>query len=137
MTLLLDIHALLWFCLDDPKLSPTARRSIPSMENKVLVSPASLWEIAIEIGNEPCYYAALHKPWQRRLWKHSAVKELRRLSKRLLAKIVGATEELAKNPFPAGSRKIIGAKHTHGIRIGDYFVYFPLGFINESSFRSG
>nr|VFJ49962.1 MAG: PIN domain nuclease, a component of toxin-antitoxin system (PIN domain) [Candidatus Kentron sp. FM]VFJ63891.1 MAG: PIN domain nuclease, a component of toxin-antitoxin system (PIN domain) [Candidatus Kentron sp. FM]VFK09757.1 MAG: PIN domain nuclease, a component of toxin-antitoxin system (PIN domain) [Candidatus Kentron sp. FM] len=50
MTLLLDTHALLWSFLDDPKLSPTARRSVASTENKVLVSPASLWEIAIKIS---------------------------------------------------------------------------------------
>nr|VFJ89286.1 MAG: PIN domain nuclease, a component of toxin-antitoxin system (PIN domain) [Candidatus Kentron sp. H]VFJ91119.1 MAG: PIN domain nuclease, a component of toxin-antitoxin system (PIN domain) [Candidatus Kentron sp. H]VFJ97435.1 MAG: PIN domain nuclease, a component of toxin-antitoxin system (PIN domain) [Candidatus Kentron sp. H] len=47
MTLLLDTHALLWFLLDDPRLSPTARRMI---SNEVLASPASLWEIAIKIS---------------------------------------------------------------------------------------
>nr|VFK26973.1 MAG: PIN domain nuclease, a component of toxin-antitoxin system (PIN domain) [Candidatus Kentron sp. MB]VFK31233.1 MAG: PIN domain nuclease, a component of toxin-antitoxin system (PIN domain) [Candidatus Kentron sp. MB]VFK75407.1 MAG: PIN domain nuclease, a component of toxin-antitoxin system (PIN domain) [Candidatus Kentron sp. MB] len=50
MTLLLDTHALLWSFLDDPKLSPTARQAITSMGRKVLVSPASLWEVAIKIS---------------------------------------------------------------------------------------
>ena len=57
-------------------------------------------------------------------WKNSAVKELRRLPKRLVAKIISATEELTENPFPAGSRKIIGAKHTYRIRMGDYRIVF-------------
>nr|VFK67761.1 MAG: PIN domain-containing protein [Candidatus Kentron sp. UNK]VFK73102.1 MAG: PIN domain-containing protein [Candidatus Kentron sp. UNK] len=50
MTLLLDTHALLWFFLDDPKLSSIAREAISSAESKVLVSPASLWETAIKIS---------------------------------------------------------------------------------------
>nr|VFJ62845.1 MAG: mRNA interferase RelE/StbE [Candidatus Kentron sp. DK] len=57
-------------------------------------------------------------------WKNSAVKELRRLPKRLVAKIISATEELTENPFPAGSRKIIGTKHTYRIRMGDYRIVF-------------
>nr|VFJ48843.1 MAG: hypothetical protein BECKDK2373C_GA0170839_10239 [Candidatus Kentron sp. DK] len=40
MTLLLDTHALLWFFLDDPKLSSIARQAISSTESRVLVSPA-------------------------------------------------------------------------------------------------
>lgn len=50
MTVLLDTHALLWFVLRDPKLSSTARELIGDPATKVLVSPASYWEIAIKIG---------------------------------------------------------------------------------------
>jgi PIN domain nuclease of toxin-antitoxin system len=49
MNLLLDTQALLWFVLDDSRLSATARESIVAAE-MVLVSPASLWEIAIKIS---------------------------------------------------------------------------------------
>ena len=48
MPLLLDTHAFLWFCEDDPQLSQTASAAIQSMENTVFVSAASLWEIAIK-----------------------------------------------------------------------------------------
>lgn len=52
MRLLLDTHAFLWFILDDPQLSSTARRLIEDPENEVEVSPASYWEIAIKIKLE-------------------------------------------------------------------------------------
>lgn len=50
MSLLLDTQALLWFLLDDPRLTGKARDSIVSHEGLVCVSPASLWEIAIKIS---------------------------------------------------------------------------------------
>lgn len=50
MILLLDTHAFLWFVLDDPKLSATARASISDPLSRVLISPASYWEIAIKIS---------------------------------------------------------------------------------------
>lgn len=49
MRLLLDTHAFLWFLLDDPQLSATARTLIEDPANDVEVSPASYWEIAIKI----------------------------------------------------------------------------------------
>ncbi len=50
MRLLLDSHALLWFALDDPQLSPTARAAILEPANEVVISPASLWELAIKVS---------------------------------------------------------------------------------------
>lgn len=50
MRLLLDTHALLWYVLDDPKLSGTARALIVDTANEVLTSPASHWEIAIKVS---------------------------------------------------------------------------------------
>ena len=50
MSLLLDTHALLWFLLDDPRLSSTAREAIAGHPEAVRVSPASHWEIAIKIS---------------------------------------------------------------------------------------
>ena len=49
MRLLLDTHAFLWFLLDDPQLSDTARVAIEDPLNDIEVSPASYWEIAIKI----------------------------------------------------------------------------------------
>ena len=48
MNLLLDTQALLWFVLDDPRLSEKAQESIMVSDALVFVSPASLWEIAIK-----------------------------------------------------------------------------------------
>jgi PIN domain nuclease of toxin-antitoxin system len=50
MRLLLDTHSFLWFLLDDPKLSKTAKSSIADPDNDIDISPASYWEIAIKIS---------------------------------------------------------------------------------------
>lgn len=50
MTLLLDTQALLWFLLDDARLSNNARSLMTDPANDLFVSPASLWEIAIKIS---------------------------------------------------------------------------------------
>jgi PIN domain nuclease of toxin-antitoxin system len=47
--LLLDTHAFLWFVLNDPQLSGTARSLIADPANDILVSPATYWEIAIKV----------------------------------------------------------------------------------------
>jgi PIN domain nuclease of toxin-antitoxin system len=47
---LLDTQALLWHYLDDPRLTPAARGAIADPANRILVSPASHWEIAIKLS---------------------------------------------------------------------------------------
>jgi PIN domain nuclease of toxin-antitoxin system len=47
LRLLLDTHALLWWLLDATELPPTARRAIERAD-AVLVSAASIWEVAIK-----------------------------------------------------------------------------------------
>jgi PIN domain nuclease of toxin-antitoxin system len=46
--LLLDAHALLWWLADDPELVPDARAAIADPANDVLVSAATVWEIALK-----------------------------------------------------------------------------------------
>lgn len=48
MRLLLDTHALLWAVEDPKRLSPVVRRRIENGRNRVFVSLASLWELAIK-----------------------------------------------------------------------------------------
>ena len=50
MRLLLDTHTFLWFLADDPQLSPAARRLIEDGTNEIVLSMASLWEIAIKVS---------------------------------------------------------------------------------------
>ena len=50
MKLLLDTHTLLWFVLDDARLSSKARALMDDLGNEILISPASYWEIAIKIS---------------------------------------------------------------------------------------
>ena len=49
MKFLIDTHIFLWFINNDPKLSPTAKTLIES-DAELLLSVASLWEIAIKIS---------------------------------------------------------------------------------------
>jgi PIN domain nuclease of toxin-antitoxin system len=48
LRMLLDSHALLWWILDHPALTPAAREAISGTENTVLISAASAWELAIK-----------------------------------------------------------------------------------------
>ena len=48
MRLLLDTHALLWSLNSDKRLGPTARSLLADRTNDVIVSIASLWEIALK-----------------------------------------------------------------------------------------
>jgi PIN domain nuclease of toxin-antitoxin system len=58
---LLDTHSFLWFLLDDPQLSSTARLLLEDPNTEVEVSPASYWEIAIKIGKKKY---ALPEPYE-------------------------------------------------------------------------
>ena len=48
MKLLLDTHVLLWALADSPKLGRKFREKIRDSTNDVLVSAATMWEIAIK-----------------------------------------------------------------------------------------
>ncbi len=48
MRLLLDTHVLLWALAESPELARDLRRKIADPGNDVLVSAASVWEIAIK-----------------------------------------------------------------------------------------
>lgn len=48
MTVLLDTHALLWFQAGDRRLSRAARRAIEADGADLVVSAASVWEMAIK-----------------------------------------------------------------------------------------
>lgn len=50
MNLLLDTSALLWWLAGDDRLGQDARAAIVDPSNRVYVSAASAWEIAIKIG---------------------------------------------------------------------------------------
>lgn len=51
MKLLLDTHTFLWLVEGSPKLSSAARAAIVDPLNDLFLSVASVWEMAIKIGN--------------------------------------------------------------------------------------
>ena len=52
MRLLLDTYVLLWWLSDDRKLTKHGRDIIANRDNDVLVSSASVWEVAIKAALE-------------------------------------------------------------------------------------
>lgn len=50
MRLLIDTHALIWFCEGNPALSATARAAMGDAGNERYVSHATAWEMAIKLG---------------------------------------------------------------------------------------
>ena len=50
MRLLLDTHALLWFCEGHASLSDAAKNAIQNQDNERFVSSATAWEAAIKIS---------------------------------------------------------------------------------------
>jgi PIN domain nuclease of toxin-antitoxin system len=50
MRLLIDTHALLWFCEGSSKLSDKARAAMEDDSNERYVSHATAWEVAIKVG---------------------------------------------------------------------------------------
>jgi len=51
-----------------------------------------------------------------------ATKDLRRIDRVWIPKIIAAIEDLAENPRPVGCKKLVGSEHTFRIRVGDYRV---------------
>jgi PIN domain nuclease of toxin-antitoxin system len=60
MTLLADTHTFMWFVDDNDKLSGEARRLLED-DNEIVLSIASLWEIAIKVSLDKL---ALPVPYQ-------------------------------------------------------------------------
>ena len=56
--------------------------------------------------------------------KRSVNKDLRKIEKSEISKIVSAVESLGEMPFPANSRKLVGSRMTYRLRAGDYWVIY-------------
>ncbi len=58
--------------------------------------------------------------------ERAAEKDLKQLSARLQNRVIVSIQALAKNPRPAGCRKLIGADNDWRIRVGDYRVVYEI-----------
>lgn len=64
--------------------------------------------------------------------KKSVEKDIRKIDKKEIARILEAIDALGEDPFPTGSRKLVGSNYTYRIRVGDYrVVYFVSTQANE------
>jgi len=61
--LLLDTHVLIWWVLDMPRLSGPARAALTDFDNEILVSAATVWEVATKYrsGKLPEVESYVHK----------------------------------------------------------------------------
>jgi mRNA interferase RelE/StbE len=59
-------------------------------------------------------------------WRKSTRKDLRRIPREAVSRIVAEVEKLAEEPLPHGSEKLTGSERTYGIRVGDYRVVYEL-----------
>jgi mRNA interferase RelE/StbE len=59
-------------------------------------------------------------------WRTSAQKELRRLGRTAVPRLISAIGGLAEDPFPSGCRKLHGSERTYRLRVGDYRVIYEV-----------
>ena len=59
-------------------------------------------------------------------WRASTKKDLKKLPKEEVARIVAAALNLASDPFPPGVAKLSGSERTYRIRIGDYRIVYEV-----------
>ncbi len=59
-------------------------------------------------------------------WKTSAVKELKKIDRTIISRIIDAVDELGTEPLPSGVRKLQGSDHSYRIRVGDYRIVYEI-----------
>lgn len=50
MRILIDTHYVLWTALNSSRMEPWARKLIANLDNEILVSAASVYEISLKVG---------------------------------------------------------------------------------------
>ncbi len=59
-------------------------------------------------------------------WRASARREIRRIGKQHLPRIIEAVATLADDPRPAGCTKMTGSERAYRIRVGNYRVIYEI-----------
>jgi mRNA interferase RelE/StbE len=60
------------------------------------------------------------------IWKRSAEKELIKLRRDVIIRLLELAESLKNNPFPAGHKKLVGTEETYRVRSGDYRLIYQV-----------
>jgi PIN domain nuclease of toxin-antitoxin system len=66
MRLLLDTHAMLWYVDQEHLLRRASLAAITDPANELLISAASIWELAIKIGNGKLTLSSPYRQWTTR-----------------------------------------------------------------------
>lgn len=59
-------------------------------------------------------------------WKSSAKKELKKIDKTEISKILSEIEKLSQEPYPTNHKKLLGTEHIYRIRVGNYRVIYSV-----------
>ena len=59
-------------------------------------------------------------------WKSSSERDLRKIDKQYIPRILDAIESLANNPFPSQSKKLKDSESGFRLRIGDYRIIYQV-----------
>lgn len=59
-------------------------------------------------------------------WRTSTRKDLRRLPREDVSRIIAAAAKLADDPLPHGSEKLTGSERTYRVRVGDFRIVYEL-----------
>lgn len=63
MRLLIDSHALIW-AVDDPnRLTAISSSALQNPRNQLIVSAATIWEVAIKVGTGKLKLSEPYRPW--------------------------------------------------------------------------
>ncbi len=59
-------------------------------------------------------------------WNRSARKELEKLPRQVLIRVLEAIDRLAFDPFHIGTRKLVGSEQTYRVRVGEYRILYDV-----------
>ena len=59
-------------------------------------------------------------------WKNSAEKDIKKIDRKYIPKILDEIESLSINPFPIQSKKLYRSDRTYRLRIGNYRVIYQV-----------
>ena len=55
-----------------------------------------------------------------------AIKELGKIDRTLIPRLIKAVEALSSNPYPSDVRKIRGGEHSYRVRVRDYRIIYTM-----------
>ena len=59
-------------------------------------------------------------------WKNSAKKELKKLDKQIIPRILQAVETLVEDPSALASKKLVGSDSIYRIQVGHYRIIYSI-----------
>jgi PIN domain nuclease of toxin-antitoxin system len=112
MRLLLDSHALIWYVDSDHLLSAVAHSAMTDPTNDLLLSAATIWEIAIKVGLGKL---SLSLPY--RQWTSKAIADLRASILHITLDYADAQSRLANHHRDPFDRMLIAQSQLEGISV--------------------